>query len=185
MSKSKWSQKFLSPVQRVDFDQSPNRLFHFLKSMGLIHLFCLKVVNMAQWKSHCYSFLLLLAGLLPSLKAPFSFFSSSLSSCDSWFFAVTQAQWEAWRKPLNSLCLCCRLLWIGQGSGFRTFQLNGTRLQWSFPPPGQMFQPLNCNMRNRDCVLLLSKNKGNWGHSELLLKGKAPTKIARCSWFEI
>jgi len=32
-------------------------------------------------------------------------------------------------------------------------------------------QPLNCNMRNRDCVPHLSKNKAYWGHSELLLKG--------------
>lgn len=61
-------------VHKVDFDQASNGLFHFLKPMGLIHVLCLKVVKMAEWKSHCYTFLLLLVGILTTLKAPFSFF---------------------------------------------------------------------------------------------------------------
>lgn len=153
--------------------------------MGLIHVLWLKVMNTAEWKSHCYSFLLLLVGLLPSLKAPFSFplqFSEFLWLLISCSDTVPERGME---ESPQLLCLCCRLLWIGPGSGFQTFQLNGTRLQRSFSPPGQVFQTLNCNMRNRDCVLLLSKNKSNWGRSELLLKGKAPPKIAQCSWFEV
>lgn len=124
-------------------------------------------------------------GLLPSLKAPFFFLLQFSQFLQLLIFCSDIVIVRGTEESPQLLCLCCRLLWIEQGSGFQTFQLNGTRLQRSFPPPGQVFQPLNCNMRNRDCVLLLSKNKGNWGHSELLLKGKAPAKIAQCSWFEV
>ena len=118
-------------------------------------------------------------------KALSVFCSKFLSSCDFLLFCSDIATVRGVEESPHLLCLCCRLLWLGQGNGFQPFQLDGIGLQRSFPSPGQMFQPLNCNMRNRDCVLHLSKNKAYWGHSDLLLKVKAPAKIARCNWFDV
>lgn len=123
---------------------------------------------------------------LPALAGGLSVLCSKLlGSCDFLLFCSDIATVRGTEESPLLLCWCCRLLGLEQGNGFQPFQLDGIGLQRSFPPPGQMFQPLNCNMRNRECVRHLSKNKAYWGLSELLLKRTASTKIARCNWFDV
>lgn len=79
------------------------------------------------------------------------------------------------------LCLCCRLPRLGQGNGCQPFQLDGTGLQTSFPPSGQMVQPLSCKWETVIMSFTSLKNKGTlncFSKAKLL-------QIIQCNWFDV